>query len=540
MYNSPLYAFLWMLLLSVFAGNIQAQSIADLEARLKRATSKNEKLTLNYQLAEKLMSGNPGKAATYAAAAAQIATEIGDKRKEADAIFLSGEGYYRNRSFREASTAYSSAWNAARNYGLRDVALNATERLQDIALKQNDYKEALKWSKETVNYLKEAGGGNRGGGDAVRRLEDRLSKVEAENRRLNEQLGQTQAIESAYRQTEAQLKETQEKSQQEIIQKQAVISKISLDKQRADSLARTRQSMVDFLSKEQLADSILLERSARLLEEQRNRAAQAELAQQRSDALRNLLGLLSLLVFVLAGAFYMRYRAKRRAADDLAAKNAQIEEERRRSDELLLNILPPAVAKELKQRNKVSAHKYEKATVMFIDFIGFTKVAEKLSPERLVEELDFCFSNFDRIISNYRIEKIKTIGDAYMCASGLSDMNASPSDIIKAGLEIQDFLQAHQAERMGLSLPYFEARIGVHVGPVVAGVVGAKKFAYDIWGDTVNIASRMEETCEPGRVNVSEDAYWLAKYDFEWQHRGKLAAKNKGQMDMYYVTSMKV
>jgi class 3 adenylate cyclase len=176
---------------------------------------------------------------------------------------------------------------------------------------------------------------------------------------------------------------------------------------------------------------------------------------------------------------------------------------------------------------------------MFVDFKGFTNVAEKLSPERLVEELDLCFSNFDRIISRYKIEKIKTVGDAYICASGLSDMNASPTDMVKAALEMQDFLLGLKAERMGQGLPFFEARAGIHFGPVVAGVVGAKKFAYDIWGDTVNTAARMEEACETGHVNVSEDAYWLVKYDFEWQHRGKIAAKNKGSMDMYYVTGVK-
>ena len=118
-------------------------------------------------------------------------------------------------------------------------------------------------------------------------------------------------------------------------------------------------------------------------------------------------------------------------------------------------------------------------------------------------------------------------------------MNASPSDIIKAALEIQDFLLALKAERMGQGLPYFEARVGIHVGPVVAGVVGAKKFAYDIWGDTVNTAARMEEECETGHINVSEAAYWLAKYEFEWEPRGKIMAKNKGAMDMYYVTGVK-
>jgi adenylate cyclase len=177
--------------------------------------------------------------------------------------------------------------------------------------------------------------------------------------------------------------------------------------------------------------------------------------------------------------------------------------------------------------------------VMFTDFFNFTGIAERLSPEMLVEELDFCFSNFDRIIGQYRIEKIKTIGDAYLCASGLSDMNASPSDMVRAALEIQDFLQHVKAERMSRGLPYFEARIGIHTGPVVAGVVGAKKFAYDIWGDTVNTAARLEEACDSGRVNVSESTHLLAKYEFEWLYRGKIASKNKEAMEMYYVTAVK-
>ena len=282
MYLSPLSALLLILLLPAFAGPLHAQSVADLEARLKRATSKSDKLTLNYQLAEKLLAGNPAKSATYATAAAQIATEIGDKRKEADATFLSAEGQYRSKNYRAASSNYNAAWNAARNYGLRDVALNSTERLQDIALKQNDFKEALKWSRETVNYLKDAGGGTRSGGDAMRRLEDRLSTVEAENRNLRDQLanatGQSQQLETTFRQTEAQLKETQEKTQQELSQKQATISQISQAKQRSDSLVRTKASMVEFLTKEQLADSILIERAARQLEERGHQVAEAEFA----------------------------------------------------------------------------------------------------------------------------------------------------------------------------------------------------------------------------------------------------------------------
>ena len=215
--------------------------------------------------------------------------------------------------------------------------------------------------------------------------------------------------------------------------------------------------------------------------------------------------------------------------------NRQIDEERKRSDELLLNILPEQIANELKENGKASAQKYENVTVLFTDFKDFTKVSEKLTPEQLVRELDYCFRGFDFIISQYGVEKIKTIGDAYMCASGLTNKRTMPVNIIKAGLEMQEFLEDYKKERMVKGLPFFEARIGIHTGPVVAGVVGVKKFAYDIWGDTVNIAARMEANAGVGKVNISEETYRQVKYNFDCEHRGKIEAKNKGYIDMYHV-----
>ncbi len=528
-------------LLLCMAHTAVGQSLSELEGRFNRAASKQDKMTLAYQVAEKAMaSSNYTKASDFAQRANQMAVEIGDKRKEADAAYMTANAEYLRRNYRESASWFSQAWNAARNYGLRDVALNSTEKLQDIALKQNDLKEALKWSRETVNYLKTSGGGTRDGGDAQRRLENRLAAAEADNRKLREQIaaatGQTQVLESSYQE---QLKDVQSKTQQELNQKEVAISQIAQQKSYSDSMVRTTSRRLDYLTRDQMADSIVRVGLERDYQAQKRLTAVAELAQKQSDYLRNILGLLAGFVLILAVLFYFRYRAKRRSADDLSQKNILIEAEQKRSDSLLLNILPSAIAQELKSRNKVAARKYEQATVMFVDFKGFTSLAEKLSPELLVEELDYCFSNFDQIISHYRVEKIKTIGDAYMCASGLSDLNASPSDMVKAALEIQDFMQAMKAERMSRAMPFFEARVGIHVGPVVAGVVGAKKFAYDIWGDTVNIAARMEETCDPGKVNVSEAAYLLAKYEFDWHNRGKIAAKNKGMMDMYYVTGIK-
>ncbi|MFN4255068.1 MAG: adenylate/guanylate cyclase domain-containing protein [Saprospiraceae bacterium] len=522
------------------------QSIAEMEAKLNRAaTPKAERLTLSYTLAEKLLGSNPAKAADYAHRASLLASELKDNRREVGAVMLSAEGHWRKRSTAEANARFNRAYTLAKSYGMNDAALDALGKLQDVATKSGNYRDAYKWSQEAVTLLRGGKtGGSSVGNDPYRaRLENQVSALEADNRQLREQLaqatGRTELLETNYRQTESALKEAREQTESELGKKSEELAQVSEQKQRADSLIRRKEALVLNLTKDQIADSLMLAKREKELETQKKLAAQAELDKQASENIRNLTMLVAAFVLVLAVLFFIRYLAKKRTANELAQKNAQIEEQKSRSDNLLLNILPPAVAEELKTKSRVRPQYYENATVMFIDFKGFTTVSERLSPEILVEEIDYCFSNFDRIIGQYQIEKIKTIGDAYMCASGLSDKNASPTDMVRAALEIQDFLLHLKAERMSRNLPYFEARIGIHTGPVVAGVVGTKKFAYDIWGDTVNIAARMEQNSEPGKVNVSETAYWLAKYDFEWQSRGKIAAKNKGMIDMYYVTAMK-
>ncbi len=261
----------------------------------------------------------------------------------------------------------------------------------------------------------------------------------------------------------------------------------------------------------------------------------AELEATQNKNFLYALGMATLFILLLATIFYNRFRVNKKAKNALQETNRIIDEERQRSDELLLNILPEPIAIELKEQGKAGAKKYDNVTVLFTDFKDFTKVSERLSPEQLVRELDYCFRGFDFIISQYGVEKIKTIGDAYMCASGLTKNRTTPINIIKAALEMQEFLEDYKKERMMKSLPFFEARIGIHTGPVVAGVVGVKKFAYDIWGDTVNIAARMEANAEVGKINISEETYRQVKYNFDCEYRGKIEAKNKGFIDMYYV-----
>lgn len=255
---------------------------------------------------------------------------------------------------------------------------------------------------------------------------------------------------------------------------------------------------------------------------------EAKVEQQRIIQWAFVIGILGMIVF--SAILYNRFKVTQ-------TQKKVIEKERNRSDELLLNILPLKVANELKVNGKSLARHYAQASVMFADIKNFTKVAEKLSPEELVAEIDFHFKAFDGIIGKYNVEKIKTIGDAYMCASGLPEPDAKNAvNIVLAALDIQAFMEQTRKEREAKNIPFFEIRIGIHTGPLVAGIVGMKKFAYDIWGDTVNIAARMESAGETGKVNISQSTYLLIQdNDLLCEYRGKIGVKNKGELDMYFV-----
>lgn len=219
----------------------------------------------------------------------------------------------------------------------------------------------------------------------------------------------------------------------------------------------------------------------------------------------------------------------------LKRTNKIIEEERNRSDNLLLNILPEETAHELKQSGKVQAKRFESVTVLFTDFKGFTQYAENLSPEELVESVDYYFSKFDEIMEKHDLEKIKTVGDSYMCAAGLHfHAEGHAVKMVEAALEILQFVKESVNIKADKETR-FEIRIGINTGPVVAGVVGTKKFAYDIWGDAVNVASRMESNSAPNRINISQNTYELIKDKFDCEYRGELEVKNRGSMKMYFV-----
>jgi predicted ATPase/class 3 adenylate cyclase len=217
-------------------------------------------------------------------------------------------------------------------------------------------------------------------------------------------------------------------------------------------------------------------------------------------------------------------------------RTKELQAEKKKSDDLLLNILPLDVANELKQTGYSKARSYEQVSVMFTDFKEFTLHSEQLKPEELVAEIDFCFRKFDEIITKYNLEKIKTIGDAYLCVEGIPKSDAeSVNNVIYAALDIMDFMKELQSTKQKQGKSFFELRIGIHTGPLVAGIVGMKKFAFDIWGDTVNTAARMEQNSEAGKINISQSTYDLIHSKFECKFRGEIEAKNKGKLKMYFV-----
>lgn len=287
----------------------------------------------------------------------------------------------------------------------------------------------------------------------------------------------------------------------------------------------TRLEMDHTFSQKHLADSLIREEEKLKVEI----VHQKEVSDKEKS--RNIFMASGVILLLLAGGLWSRMRLVRRA-------KSRIEREKDRSENLLLNILPAEIAEELKEKGRAEARDFEKVTILFTDFKGFTSVSEQLSPKALVAEINACFEAFDHLVGKYNIEKIKTIGDAYMAAGGLPvPSDESVANCILAALEMQAFMKERKAIRDAQNLPAFEMRVGLHTGPVVAGIVGVKKFQYDVWGDTVNTASRMESSGDVGRVNLSEAAYNLLSDDprFVFEFRGMIRAKGKGEMKMYFV-----
>jgi len=295
------------------------------------------------------------------------------------------------------------------------------------------------------------------------------------------------------------------------------------DSLKAEETVR-KLAQIEF-NKQVLADSVTRAEEERLAEE----AFEAEISKGKQT--RNLYLFGGIFFVILSGALYSRWRYVRKSRDEIS-------KEKDRSENLLLNILPAEVAQELKEKGRTEARDFDMVSILFTDFVTFTETSEKLSASELVVEINTCFEAFDSILEKYNVEKIKTIGDAYMAAGGLPIPDEkSAKNTVLAALEMQEFINNRKEILDTKGQPAFEMRIGIHTGPVVVGIVGLKKFHHDIWGDTVNTASRMESSGEAGKVNISRSTYDLIKNDpgFTFENRGMIDVKGKGEIEMYFV-----
>jgi len=296
------------------------------------------------------------------------------------------------------------------------------------------------------------------------------------------------------------------------------------DSLQAEETSKKLQQME--FQKQMLADSLKEE------EEKLKFQHAHELEIHKKNRTRNIYLASGLFVVLIAAGLYRRLRYIRKS-------KASIEKEKDRSDSLLLNILPSEIAEELKEKGRAEARDFDMVSILFTDFNEFTKSSSSMNAHDLVAEINSCYEAFDQIIEKFGVEKIKTIGDSYMAAGGLPiPSNDSVINTVQVAIEMQTFITERKEEKTAMGKSCFEMRVGIHTGPVVAGIVGVKKFQYDVWGDTVNIASRMEQNSGVGKVNISHDTYELIKGNplFAFESRGKIDVKGKGEMEMYYVS----
>ncbi|MDX2362373.1 MAG: adenylate/guanylate cyclase domain-containing protein [Crocinitomicaceae bacterium] len=426
-----------------------------------------------------------------------LSTTIHDTNYIVQSYINIGVVYVKDSSLTEALTIFNQALELAEEMGDLDHIANCKNQIGSVYMLLQNYDLSIK-------YLSEA-----------------LARF-VQRKDLNKEMGTSIRLSRVY-----EAKGNYRKAF-EYLERYSDLRSILKDEEETKNLVRTE--MNHFFEKEKNADSITRVKEIEITDlELKGKNTQIEKDKAQKFAMYG--GLFLLLIVV--GVVLRSYLRKKK-------DNVIISEEKERSEELLLNILPKETAEELKEHGKAKARSYDLVSVLFTDFKGFTMISEILTPEELVEEIDYCYKEFDRIIGKHSIEKIKTIGDAYMCAGGLPAANDTHAkNTVDAALEIRDFMLEYKKQREQEGRQGFEIRIGIHTGPVVAGIVGIKKFAYDIWGDAVNTAARMESSGTVGKVNVSGFTYEIIKDDFDCEYRGKVPAKNKGEIDMYYVEKIK-
>lgn len=460
--------------------------------------------------------GNSDNAELYYEKGISISRKIDEPITLAKALFNSGDEYFNNRKYKEALANYQEATTIFKIENYTSALAYTTGSIGMVYAEQGRHQEAESKINEAINILEDLEDYNSISeyltymSDIYVGRNDIKTAILYAERSL--QLASQNGIKKQLSESNLLLSELHEKNGN---------SNRALDHYRAHIIYKD-----SIINLENVQKAFDIRTSSEL--SQQKKVYELQKKNQRI-IIWSTIGVLSLISLLAFNLFKSNKFVK--------ATNKIIAHEKERSEALLLNILPEETANELKEKGKVKAQKYDSVTVLFTDFKGFTSYAENLAPEKLVEAVDYYFSHFDKIMEDYGIEKIKTIGDAYMCASGLNDSEPDHAHrMVKAAIAMEAFVNKTKHDKdIDTS---FDIRIGISTGSVVAGVVGTKKFAYDIWGDTVNVASRMESNSEPGKINISHDTYSIVKDSFKCEYRGHLAVKNRGEMKMYFVNSL--
>ncbi|WP_159478742.1 adenylate/guanylate cyclase domain-containing protein [Chryseobacterium sp. 18068] len=399
-----------------------------------------------------------------------------------------------------------------------EVFIQNYEILQEAYEKLGDYKKSLFYLKKAKDKKEETYGL-----DSMRNLSEIQSQTELASERTRIKLEEeTKRIQLQ--------KEIELKALRFEYEKKQAAAKTEEERKRLalEEDLKRKEIQIKF-DEEQKAVALKYDqekRIAKIDQEKKDAIAKADLESSKTQ--KNMWAIGAGLSLLLLGFAGFSYNQKRK-------DNKKIAEEKQKSDDLLLNILPYEVAEELKEKGKTSAKHFDEVSVLFTDFVNFTANSERIGVQEVLNELNICFTEFDRIMEKYNLEKIKTIGDAYLAVSGLPISNEQhATNSVNAALEILSYIQQRKKDNPNA----LDIRIGIHSGPVIAGIVGVKKFAYDIWGDTVNTAARMEQNSSPGKVNISEATHQLIKEDFNFEYRGKIETKGKGAMDMYFVNQI--
>ncbi|MBL7795285.1 MAG: hypothetical protein JNJ90_02185 [Saprospiraceae bacterium] len=466
-----------------------------------------------------LSDGDVYNALTHVNEAIRLARETKQKEVLARSYSTAADVYYRLYDFKKAYEAYKEYLTLAESMRQQNQARQ--QRIEQQRAQLNAAESQIKYILAR-QYLKE--NELRAARYEAERLELKNKNLELDQQRKENELLYLSAQKDA---NEAQLRE----KTFQILQARFEAQKAEAEKKELLIRGLRQQEHIALVQRQ--TDSV---RVAQLRQDQAFQQREQENFKRFAYGIGGL-GLLTVLVMSLSWWFARRSSRRMKAKNrEIENQKNQIEEERHKSDRLLLNILPGEVAQELRVHGYATPRFYERATVVFTDFLNFTSLSEKLSPEQLIDELDACFLGFDEICERHGLEKIKTIGDAYMCAGGLPVPNDThPEDAVSAALEMMEWLQ--KRNETNPAAVFTAMRVGVHTGPVIAGVIGKNKFAYDIWGDAVNLASRLEELGEPGRINISGATWEAVKHRFPCTYRGKKEVHNKGLVDMYFVNS---